>query len=137
MAGDAAAAGGVALGAGDAGAVGVELGAADTGGDMLADGVAAGAELGGAVAAAEVLGAVVAAVWDMLGAADVCGAEVAGDDVRPDAACPECMPGGWWEEAVKTMPPAAEAARSPTTIDAMASGRPSPRRRRRPSCRPG
>jgi len=121
-----AGAGAVAAGVGDelAAGVGDELAAGDADGDVTAE-VAAG------VAPAEGVDAVAAAV----GGADILGAAV-GEVTCPDTACPECMPGVWCAEAARATPPAADAASSPTTIEAIVSGRAS-RRWRRPSCRPG
>ena len=123
----------VAVGAGD------ELAVGEAGGDETADGVAAGVALpgaiAGAVAGADVVGAGVDGVAAAVGA-DVLGAAV-GEVTCPDTACPECMPGVWCAEAARAMPPAADAASSPTTIEAIVSGRASRRRWRRPSCRPG
>jgi hypothetical protein len=114
---------GDALGAGDELAVGVSVGEAD--GEMAAEGVAVGVALADAVAGADMDGAAFAA-GDVLGA-DVAGAEVAGEMAGLDAACPECIPGAWCAEAARAMPPAADAATSPTTIEAIVSGRASRR----------
>ena len=92
---------------------------------MTADGVAAG------VAGVD---AATAAVGDVAGDG-LLGAAV-GEVTGPDTACPERMPGVWCAEAARAMPPAADAASSPTTIEAIVSGRAS-RRRRRTWCRPG
>jgi hypothetical protein len=103
--------------------------------------VGAGAEVaaeevvvGVAVADADADGAVTA-VGDVVGVSTA-GAEAAGELTRPDAACPERAPVVWWADAARAMPPAADAAIRPATIDAMASGRVS-RRSRRPLCLPG
>ena len=115
------------LGAGDELVVGVPVGDAvgEAGGDMGADGAAVGAALAGAVAGAD-MDEVAFTAGDMLGA-DVAGAEVAGEVVGPDAACPECMAGAWCAEAARAIPPAADAASSPTIIAAIVSGRASRR----------
>ena len=119
-----------ALGAGDELAVGVPVvdtvGEAD--GDMAADGLKVGVALADAVAVADMAGVAFAA-GDILGT-DVAGAEVVG----LDAACPECAPGVWCAEAARAIPPAADAASSPTTIEAIVSGRASRRWR---LCLPG
>ena len=98
---------------------------------MAADAAAVGIALADAVACADMDG-VGAAVGDVLGA-DVAGAEVSGAEVTgPDAARPEWAPGVWCTEAARAIPPAADAASSPATIEAMVSGRASRRRWRRP-----
>jgi hypothetical protein len=91
---------------------GVAVGAAV--GDMAVDGVAVAL---GAVAGVEEAAAGAA---DMLG---VAGAELAGDIIRPDTAWSECIPGLWCEDAAQAAPPTADAASSPATIAATASGR--------------
>ena len=119
------------LGAGDELAVAVPVGDAvgEADGDMAAGGLEVGAAPADAVALAGMDG-VAFAVGDMLGA-DVAGpGEVAG----LDAACPECVPGVWCAEAARAIPPAADAASSPTTIEAIVSGRASRRWR---LCLPG
>ena len=87
-------------------------------------GVPVGVALGD-VAGADEAGA---AVGDVLGA-DVAGAEVAGELSDPLTACSIRRPRGWCAEVARAMPPAVDAASSPTTVTVMASGR--IRRRRR------
>jgi hypothetical protein len=108
------------VGAGDE----LAVGAAD--GDVTAVGVAVGVALAGAVAGSDVAGAAVA-VGEVLGADDA-GAEVAGAVAGLYIACPAWAPGVWCVEAARAMPPAADAASSPTTIEAIVSGRASRRR---------
>jgi len=122
---------GDALGTGDELAAGVPVGDAvgEADGDMPAGGLEVGVAPADAVSVAGMDGVAFAA-GDMLGA-DVAGAgEVAG----LDAACPECVPGVWCAEAARAIPPAADAASSPTTIEAIVSGRASRRWR---LCLPG
>jgi hypothetical protein len=125
-----------ALGAGEAVAAAAagaddELAVGDGAGDVVAD-------VGGVAGAAGVGGAVVMA-RDVLGAA---GAGLAGElawptpawpeTAWPETACPEtvcrgCEAGGWCTEAARAMPPAADAASRPTTIETIVSGRASRR----------
>lgn len=105
---------------------GAELTVGEADEDMADDAVAVALVAG----AADIDGA---AAGDVLGV-DVTGPEVVGEVTGPDTACPECAPGVWCTEAVTAMPPAADAASSPTTMEAIVSGRASRRRRR--SCRP-
>jgi hypothetical protein len=102
----------------------------DADGDITADGVAVEVAVGADVAGADVGGADVggatAVVGEVLGA-DILGAAV-GEVTCPDTACPECIPGVWCAEAARAMPPAADAASSPTSIAAIVSGRASRRR---------
>jgi hypothetical protein len=129
-----------ALGVGEAPADGGPVGAGDeltvgeADGDVTAVGAAVGVALADGVAGTDMDGAAVA-VGAALGV-DLAGAELAGEVTGPGAACPECAPGDWCPEAARAMPPAADAASSPMTIDAIVSGRAS-RRRRRAACRPG
>jgi len=67
------------------------------------------------------------AVGEVLGTDDA-GAEVAGEVAGLDIAGPACAPDVWWVEAARAMPPAADAASSPTIIEAIVSGRASRRR---------
>jgi hypothetical protein len=106
------------------------VGVAD--GDVTAVGAAVGVALADGVAGTDMDGAT---VGEVLGV-DLAGAELAGEVTGAGAACPECAPGDWCAEAARAMPPAADAASSPMTSDAIVSGRAS-RRRRREACRPG
>jgi len=117
---------GDALGAGEEPVVGVPVGdtVGEADGDMAADGLEVGVAAD-AVAVADMDGVAFAA-GDMLGA-DVAGAEAAGEVVGLDAACPECVPGVWCAAAARAIPPAADAASSPTIIEAIVSGRASRR----------
>jgi len=136
---------GESVGAGDELTVGEPEGAGDeltvgeADGDVttvgVAVGVAVGIALADAVAGADVDGATVMAD-EVLGADDA-GAEVAGEVSGLDTACPAWAPDVWCVEAARAMPPAADAASSPTTIEAIVSGRASRRRCRRLPCRPG
>ena len=120
------------LGAGESLTDGDPLGA----GDELTVGEADGDTTGDAVAVALAAGAADmdgAAAGDVLGA-DVAGAEVVGAVTGPDTACPGCAPCVCCTEAATAMPPATDAASSPTTMEAIVSGRAS--RRRRCSRRP-
>ena len=120
-----------ALGTDDELAAGVPVGDAvgEADGDMPAGGLEVGVAPADAVSVAGMDGVAFAA-GDILGA-DVAGpGEVAG----LDAACPECVPGVWCAEAARAIPPAADAASSPTTIEAIVSGRASRRWR---LCLPG
>jgi hypothetical protein len=107
---------GDSLGAGD------ELTVGEADGDTTGDAVAVAL----AAAAADMDGA---AAGDVLGA-DVAGAEAVGEVAGPDTAGPECVLGICRTEAATAMPPAADAASSPTTMEAIVSGRASRRRRR-------
>jgi hypothetical protein len=120
---------GEALAEGDAAGVGDEV-VVGAGDEVAVEGVVVGV----AVADADADG-VVTAVGDVVGVSTA-GAEVAGELTCPDAACPECAPVAWCADAARAIPPAADAAMRPTTMDAMASGRVS-RRSRRPRCLPG
>jgi hypothetical protein len=124
---------GEALADGDAAGAGGEV-VVRAGDEVAVEGVAAGVAVADAVADADADG-FVTAVGDVVGASTA-GAEVAGEFTRPDAACAECGPVVWCAEAARAIPPAADAAMRPTTIDPMASGRVS-RRLRRPLCLPG
>lgn len=89
---------------------------AEADGDMTAEGVAVGAALAEAGAGLDGATAAVAGV-------DVIGAEVTGELTEPETAGPECRPGACRAEAAKATPPAADAASSPATRAATASGR--------------
>ena len=82
------------------------------------------------VAVAEAVGA---ADTDVDGVAitvgEVPGADVTGAEVMGEVT--ECPPTVWDVQPATAIPPAADAAKMPTTTDAMANGR----RRRRPCCR--
>ena len=112
---DPAAAGEVLAADGETAGAGEE-GVAAADGDAAVDGVAVvlGVEAGVEEAAA--------GAADMLGA-DVTGAELAGLAIDPDTAWSECMPGARWVEVASATPPAADAASSPVTSAAIASGR--------------
>ena len=118
---------GVAVAVAVAVAVGIPVGDAVGVPVVIAVGVAVADAVGvaDAVADADVDGAAIA-VGEVLGA-DVVGAEVIGE-------LTECTPTVWDVQPATAIPPAADAARMPTTTDAMANGR---RRCRRPCCRPG
>jgi len=128
------------LGAGEAPAdadpvgAGGELTVGEADGDVTTVGAAVWVALADGVVGADTGGAAVA-VGAVLGV-DPVGAKLAGEVTGPGAACPECAPGDWCPEAASAMPPAAEAASNPMTIDAIVSGRAS-RRWRRAACRPG
>jgi hypothetical protein len=97
---------------------------------MLADAAGDGDMLADGVTGADVLG-VAATEEDVTGPAAPRGMEVADEVIAAGMACPERAPGGWCATAVRAKPPAADAARSPVTMEAIASGRHRPRR-----CRP-
>jgi hypothetical protein len=105
-----------------------ELTVGEADGEVTAVGAAVGVALADGVAGTNTDGAT-AAVGEVLGA-DLADSELAGVVTGPGAACPECTPGDWCTEAARAMPPAADAASSPMTNDAIVSGRASRRRRR-------
>ena len=79
---------------------------------MVADGVAAGAVVGTADAGG-----------DVLIETGVRGVLVAVEGIRAGPACPEWATGDWCAEALRAMPPVADAARNPTITAARASRR--------------
>jgi hypothetical protein len=119
---------GVAVAVAVAVAVGVPVAVGDAVGVpvVIAVGVAVADAVGvaDAVADADIDGATVA-VGEVLGA-EVVGPELIGE-------LTECTPTVWDVQPATAIPPAADAARMPTTTDAIANGR----RCRRPWCRPG
>jgi hypothetical protein len=129
------------LGAGEAPVDGAPVGAGDeltvgeADGDVTVVEAAAGVVLADGVAGTDMDGAAVA-VGAVFGV-DLAGAELAGEVTDAGAACPECAPGDWRTEAARAMPPAADAASSPMTIDAIVSGRASRRPRLAASCMSG
>jgi hypothetical protein len=135
-----------ALGAGEAVAAAAagaddELAVGDGAGDVVADvgGVAGAAGVGGAVVVGgDVLGAAGAGLagelaWPMPAWPETAWPETACPETAcPETVCPEtvcrgCEAGGWCTEAARAMPPAADAASRPTTIETIVSGRASRR----------